>query len=211
MDIYDLQPVGPTPAAATKGERSRARIVDAAFRLFVEQGFHGASMRQIARHADLALAGIYNHFASKEDLFVAVLDRHNPYAEIVPALRSARGAAAEDLVRDAAERMLAVFERRPDSLHLMFVEVVEFGGRHLQQLFRNTFPQMMGFAQLLTQSRGTLRPIPLPTVVRALLGLFFAYLMTGWLIGEQFPAELQREAFDDFVDIYLHGILASPP
>ena len=56
---------------ATKGERTRAVLLDAAKRLFVSNGYHGTSMRQIADEAGLALGGIYNHFGNKEDIFVA--------------------------------------------------------------------------------------------------------------------------------------------
>ena len=197
----------PLTAERTKGERTRARIIQAAYRLFVERGYHGTSMRQIAEQAGLALGGIYNHFSSKEDIFAAVMIAHNPYVEMLPALEAAQGETVEALVRDATSGMLSALRGRPDGLHLMFIGIVEFGGQHFSRLFENVFPQMMSFAQRLMQARGVLRPIPLPTLVRALVGFFFAYYMTEWLMGDQFPSELQRDAFHDFVDIYLHGIL----
>jgi AcrR family transcriptional regulator len=43
---------------ATKGERTRRQVIQAAQRLFVERGYHGTSMRQIAQEAGLALGGI---------------------------------------------------------------------------------------------------------------------------------------------------------
>lgn len=191
----------------TKGERTRARIIQAAHRLFIERGYHGTSMRQIAEQAGLALGGIYNHFNSKEDIFAAVMMAHNPYVEMLPALEAAQGETVEALVRDAASGMLSALRGRPDGLHLMFIGIVEFGGQHFPRLFENVFPQMMSFAQRLMQAGGVLRPIPLPTLVRALMGFFFAYYMTEWLMGDQFPSELRKDAFRDFVDIYLHGIL----
>jgi hypothetical protein len=44
--------------------------------------------------------------------------------------------------------------------------------------------------------------------LRAFIGLFFSYFITDRLIGTQMPPELQANAFDNFVDIFLHGILA---
>ena len=55
----------------TKGEATRLAIEDAAIELFMEQGYHATSMRQIAKRAELALGGIYNHFASKDEIFEA--------------------------------------------------------------------------------------------------------------------------------------------
>ncbi len=194
---------------ATKGERTRARLIQAAHRLFIEQGYHGTSMRRIAERAGLALGGIYNHFASKEDILAAVMVERNPYLDIMPALAAAQGETTEELVRDAAARMLAALESRPDDLQLMFIEIVEFKGQHFPQLFESLFPQMIGFAQKLVQANGDLRPIPPPTLIRAFVGFFFAYFMTEWLMGDQFLSASQQGAFDDFVDIYLHGILKS--
>lgn len=59
----------------TKGERTTARILDAAETVFAEHGFEAASLREIARRAGLQQPGLYNHFASKRDLYAAVLDR----------------------------------------------------------------------------------------------------------------------------------------
>jgi len=55
-----------------KGEATQARILDTAHALFMEQGYHGTSMRQIAERARITLGGIYNHFASKEAIWEAV-------------------------------------------------------------------------------------------------------------------------------------------
>lgn len=192
---------------ATKGERTRQQIIQAAHRLFVERGYHGTSMRQIAEQTGLALGSIYNHFAGKEDILAVVMMERNPYLDIVPALTLAEGETAEALVRNAAAGMLAALKNRPDDLQLMFIEIVEFKGQHFPQLFESLFPQMIGFAQRLAQVNGDLRPIPPPTLLRAFVGFFFAYFMTEWLMGNQFLSESQQSAFEDFVNIYLHGIL----
>jgi AcrR family transcriptional regulator len=62
-----------------KGEATRLTIENAAIQLFLEQGYHATSMRQIARGAGVALGGIYNHFSSKEQIFDQVLIEKHPY------------------------------------------------------------------------------------------------------------------------------------
>lgn len=83
-------------AGATKGERTAARILDAAESVFAEAGFQGASLRAIARRAGIQQPGLYNHFASKRDLYAAVLDRAlTPMATAMSeAMRGARSARA---------------------------------------------------------------------------------------------------------------------
>ncbi|MGQ9833477.1 MAG: TetR/AcrR family transcriptional regulator, partial [Candidatus Villigracilaceae bacterium] len=68
----------------SKGERTRQAVMEAAYDLFLEQGYAATSMRQIAERAGLALGGIYNHFSGKEAIFgELILDRH-PYHQILP-------------------------------------------------------------------------------------------------------------------------------
>ena len=65
----------PVAARKSKGERTAERILDAAEALFAERGFGGTSLRAIARDAGIQEPGVYNHFASKQQLYAAVLDR----------------------------------------------------------------------------------------------------------------------------------------
>jgi AcrR family transcriptional regulator len=190
-----------------RGERTQADIIEAAHQLFIENGYHGTSMRQMAESAGIAVGGIYNHFASKEEIYLAVFLAYNPYADIIPAMMSAQGEDLESLLRDAAHRMVGALNERLDFLNLMFIELVEFDGRHFPQLFQIFFPQVMEFARRTMQDREALRPIPPPLLMRAFLGLFFSYTLTEILIAKQMPPEMSVDALDHFVDIYLYGVL----
>lgn len=53
-------------------EQKRKDILEAALRLLVEQGFHGAPMAMIARSANVATGTVYCYFASRDDLIHAV-------------------------------------------------------------------------------------------------------------------------------------------
>jgi AcrR family transcriptional regulator len=195
----------------TKGERTRATIIEAANRLFIRQGFHATSMREIANEAGIALGGIYNHFHSKEDIYIGLIRERHPFLEVLPALQLAEGATVEALVQDAATRMITILSGRRgqrETLSLIYIELVEFNGRHVEMLFKMFYPPLMEFAQRLGQVEGPLRDVPLPTMLRAFLGLFFSYFITDLLIGSQLPADTKKNAFNNFVDIYLHGILA---
>jgi AcrR family transcriptional regulator len=192
----------------TKGERTRTEIVAAAHQLFVKQGYHGTSMRQIAKNADIALGGIYNHFYGKEDIFHAVFLEYHPYNEVLPALEAAEGETVQGFVRDAADRMMNALENRPDFLNLMFIEIVEFKSVHTHELFANLLPRVMGIVQRFLQENGQIRTIPPVMIIRTFLGLFFSYYITEVILGSQAPPAFQEDAMDHFVDIYLHGILS---
>ena len=62
-----------TGTRTERGDRSRARILDAAAQVFAEDGYAGASMARILAAAGATKGGFYFHFASKEELALAVL------------------------------------------------------------------------------------------------------------------------------------------
>lgn len=68
---------GSTPAAQTRSEA----ILDGAARLFAERGYHGASLRDISREVGISHPGMLHHFASKDALLSAVVDRMEDHAQ----------------------------------------------------------------------------------------------------------------------------------
>ncbi|KGF68471.1 TetR family transcriptional regulator [Hoeflea sp. BAL378] len=59
--------------AATRVQRSREKILAAAERLFLQEGFLGASMDALAEQASVSKQTVYAHFQSKEALFLEVI------------------------------------------------------------------------------------------------------------------------------------------
>ena len=66
----------PNPSAPMVGTPdTRDRILDAAEALFAAQGLAGTAVRDIAREVGLTPASLYNHFAGKQAIYDAVLER----------------------------------------------------------------------------------------------------------------------------------------
>lgn len=191
----------------TKGERTQNEIMEAAYLLFLERGYHGTSMRQIAKQAHIALGGIYNHYASKEEIFTAVILTHHPYFDVVPAFQAADGETVEDFVKDAANRLVSNLDKRLEFLKLMFIELVEFNGEHIPKIFQTFYPEVLLFAERFSSNQEDLRSIPPVILVRAFIGLFFSYFLTELLMGPFMPAEMNENSLQYFIDIYLHGVL----
>ncbi|HEY2525917.1 MAG TPA: TetR/AcrR family transcriptional regulator [Candidatus Binataceae bacterium] len=63
------------PTLQEKPQDSRDEILNAAIRLFARRGFHETSMSEVAREAKVSKALIFWHFKTKEELFLAVLNR----------------------------------------------------------------------------------------------------------------------------------------
>jgi len=191
----------------TKGERTRKGILEAAYKLFTEQGYAATSMRQIAEESGLALGGIYNHFSSKEQVFAAIVEDKHPFFQIVPILSNVEGRSVEEYVRNAAHTLVEQLGHYPEFLNLMLTEIVEFKASHVPLVFSKMFPMMMPIIQRLTSLDGELRPIPPAVLMRAFLGMFFSYYITEVLVSKAFPPEMMANAMDHFVDIFLYGVL----
>ncbi len=78
-----------TPVRLTRKEqreRTRARLLGAAQRLFIAQGFHGTSVEEIAEAAGYTRGAFYSNFEDKDDIFLALLDKElgERIAELTP-------------------------------------------------------------------------------------------------------------------------------
>jgi AcrR family transcriptional regulator len=89
-------------------QQTRRRMLDAAERLFVKQGFHATAVDQVAGEAGYTTGAIYSNFDSKEDLFFAVYERQaeRGIAEMERVIEEAGdvGVAFEALSLAAARR-----------------------------------------------------------------------------------------------------------
>lgn len=193
-----------------KGEESRDKILEAAFQLFIRNGYHGSSMRAIAKAAGLAPGSIYNHFEGKEDIFSQVLLRHHPIHYVLPILEKSEGADAEALIRNVTGEVYSIIRQRNELLHLLFIEIVEFEGRHFSQIFELGGAPVLAFITKLQTSKSQLRPISTGNIFLGTVSLVLSQwlLETGFLSNTPLPGT--ENHFETAVDIFLHGILARP-
>lgn len=123
------------------------RILDAAMRVFRRHGFRRSSIEQAAEEAGLTRQALYHHFASKEALFRAVLERL--YEQGLAAEIAAAKAAEEDgleladiLAAEIGARMQALLASLKDSPHTeeLFSEHLA-QARDLYQSYSNRFAE----------------------------------------------------------------------
>jgi AcrR family transcriptional regulator len=194
-------------AKSTLTVPTETRLLDAAFSLFLDQGYHGTSMRQVASRAGITPGSIYNHFISKEALFVALLRERIPHRALVDALAGVEGDTTEALVQDALARMLDAMSDQFDNLRLMFVELIEFQGRHAGEIGRTLLPQLVTFIERLRAAEERLRPVPSILLARIFFGQFFAYVMTATLLRDIPGFEANAAGLQTMGDVFLFGAL----
>jgi len=192
----------------TKGETTRAAIEDAAMNLFLKQGYAATSMRQIADEVGLALGGIYNHFSSKEEIFAGIIVDKHPYKQILPAVIAAEGETAEDFYKQAAHIVISEMGKHPEFVNLMFIELVEFKGKHGATLLKEIVPKILPVFERVIKTRKNLRVNNPALLMRSFIGLTLSYLITEMVISNSVMSKLMPKNTEEaYIDIFLHGIL----
>ena len=113
----DRRPQG--PVAATQ----RERILAATERLIAEQGCSGTTIEGIVKEAGVSSVTFYEHFADKDECFVAAFDR------AVEELRAAipAGLSGPEQAREALAALLEAIDADPARARLCFVEAQKGG------------------------------------------------------------------------------------
>lgn len=179
---------------------TREHIIDTAFDLFITKGYHGTSMRNIADAAGLAVSGMYNHFSNKEAIFEAIIRRWHPFVRMIPQLDQVEGATVRERLEDTIRRVIAIYDSNPDAYHLLFIEIVEFDGQHMPQLFTELQSSMQLWVRHLMQAKGKLATNAPDLLFQWLMSILFAYSIAGRILQ-------QKTDVDSFIEIYLDGMI----
>ena len=191
-----------------KGEATRLAVEDAAIELFMEQGYHATSMRQIADKAGLALGGIYNHFKSKDEIFEAIVVDKHPYKRILPLVMDAPGETAEEFLRNAFKVTVTELGKNPIYMKLMMIEMVEFNGMHGASMLKEIVPKVLPVFEQMLKVRKGLRISNPALFLRSFFGMIISYFITETLTANSIVSKLMpKDAADIYIDMYLHGVL----
>lgn len=125
------------PAPKAPPAANRSRILAAAAKLFTRKGFHGTSTRDIAAEAGVSLGNIYNHFSTKEEIFVLLLEKYEKeyFSPGQPLIKALTTTAFPDNIEGLGFASREVVEQFSAYILLIYVDVVEFEARHVNKMF----------------------------------------------------------------------------
>ena len=115
----------PGPRKRLTAEERREAILNAALEVFARRGYNGSSIDEIAQTAGISKALIYEHFPSKRDLHVSLLESH--VQEIFKRLAEAAATSdpGEVRLRAGVDAFLGFVETRRDAFRMLFRDAVE--------------------------------------------------------------------------------------
>jgi len=190
----------------------RQQIMDAALRVFSRQGFHKATIKQIAAEAKVkSPALIYWYFPSKEELLKAVLGRLMPILPQVDAPEVLMELPPEQ-VFTMIGRMLFDAADNPSMSHLLrvfFSEALRTPAT-IDQIAEIGPLRVLGFMTTYLQRQvdnGQMRPHDPQASARAFMGMLMVYLV-GHDILPSFGKNAPEGAayLDEIVKIFLNGL-----
>ncbi|WP_202879556.1 TetR/AcrR family transcriptional regulator [Serinicoccus kebangsaanensis] len=106
-------------------------ILAAALECFVEQGYHGTSIREVASRAGLSVPGVYHHYPSKQAILVAIME--HAMADLWWRSEAAAAEAADDpwsQLRAQVECLVLFHSRKQDLAFIAWSEIRSLSPEH---------------------------------------------------------------------------------
>lgn len=107
---------------------TRQRLLEAAHKVFLEQGFHATTVDEIAEEAGFTKGAVYSAFESKADMFLALYEER-AQRRAGEYLRLAEGLSAEAQARAAVQEWVGVLRRDRD-WSLVLIEFWAYAARN---------------------------------------------------------------------------------
>jgi len=195
-------------------EKRREQLLKIAVRLFSERGFEGTTTKSIAAAAGVSEGIIFQHFATKEELYKNILDysaKESGIEEWEEQLRAyAEREDDEALVRSMVERILQSDRKDPQFQRLMYQAVLT--GHPLPKIMAQ---RIMPFHQFLCayiakrQKKGVFRKCDPNVAVHAILSMPSYYGLAKSIFGMDLLKQQERKLAESFTRLILGGLRAA--
>ncbi len=195
-------------------EKNKLKIERAALQLFTRKGFHGTTVREIAKKAGISMGKLYIYYDTKEDIFVDLADHLGRkieavrQKELIPLMAS----LDPDSLRKLAKAIGQVVSENLDYWRLMYIDVVEFRHKHFIHSFREIAGGLRTYANAMIRGSKVSFPAGVdPALAYTTIYLhFFTYFLTEELFGAKRHLGMSdEEAIDQLVLLYTGGRVVS--
>ena len=173
--------------AQQRGTDTRNRLLDVAGELFAQRGYDATSVANICERAGVTKGAFYHHFATKQQVFLALRDRWLAPLDAQFTLTRAAGETLPQVLQRIAEMAQPIFEAvGGEQRQQIFLELLS-AARHDPAIL----PAMLSprrkyrtlFARLIRtgMAEGTLRQVDATLAAEALVSLGFGFIMQSLL------------------------------
>ena len=187
--------------------RRRGEILDTAARVFARDGYQTAEVQWVADQLKLSKGTIYRYFSSKEELFLAAVDRG---IELLNRHLDSVASRQEDVIDQMSAAIgayLEFFQNSPWLVDLLIQERAAFRDRRQSTYFQRRAQRVGRWHSAIRQliSAGRFRDVPPERVTEVLGDLVYGTMFTNHMSGRVRPRDAQTA---DIVDVVFNGLLS---
>ena len=195
-------------------DQNKRKIEQAALYLFTRKGFHGTSVREIAKKAGVSMGKLYIYHATKEDIFIDLVQHLGRkmdlirQKELLPLMES----IDPDSLKKLARAIGRVVSENLDYWRLMYIDVVEFRHKHFIHSFREIAGGLRVYANAMFRESKVAFPAGVdPSLAYTAIYLqFFTYFLAEELFGAKRHLGMSdEEAIEQLVLLYTGGRVVS--
>lgn len=202
------------PGARMAGDERRSQLLRVAVDLFSHEGFRGTTTKKIAQAAGVSEAMVFRHFATKEELYAAILDHKACSGDAVDLEMMVADAVARRDDRAVFEGLafhaLEHHEHDPNFQRLLLHAALE--GHELAQMFFEKFVrrvyEFLGNYIRERQREGAMTDMDPAIVVRSFIGMIIHHSLNNnlWDPRRRLLNLSNQAAAQNFTAILLQGI-----
>ncbi len=192
---------------------NRHKILAAAQGLFFKQGYHGTTLRDIGRDANVSMGGIYHHFDSKEAIYLSLLETSSQAFDLSGLLGLLTDPDFPQNLAEVGRFMAKAIRANKSFFKLAYVDILEFQGRHMRftiDTLRHTIAQVTQNALQTQMAAGRMRPLHPAIVTRVILDVYLHYFLEEAMLDKSLGDQIGVEE-DDLIGqmeaILLHGVM----
>ncbi len=201
----------PPPARMSAVERRR-QLIEVAIDLFSRKGFGGTTTREIAAAAGVTEAIIFRHFATKQELYKAILDTRFAAADVQGWFSEMRRQMEdnndEGLFRSLISTVIRSKREDPRFERLLLYAVLE--GHELAVMHHNQCAMPIGaqFVEYVTrrQKEGAIRQMDPKAVIFAVAGIAQFYAQQKYIYQAAAIPMSDEDVVEVYLDILMKGL-----
>lgn len=186
---------------------TRQRIIDAASKVFFEQGYARATTRKIAAEADLTEVTLFRHFGSKENLFAAAFEQFGEISDLEQMLQKQLTGDYQEDMRHLGHVFMRYVMEKGELIRLSMCEANHFPAvrNSVAKAPEELRRMLAGYLRQQIES-GVVRNIDPELAANSFWGIFvYNYLFHIILNEPVAPSLNQTEIVDQIVDIFVGG------
>ena len=185
---------------------TRQRIIEAAYTLFSEKGYHGTTTREIAKAASVSEVTLFRKFGNKERLFKEVLNSKSIIPDLLDAVKKIEQSNLEDVLFSLAKKFYNTLVSKKKFIVITFSEINKYSEKiiDIYEKFITQIDEL--FVKILLKYKDDNTNSDLKTIAMAFRGMIFDLFLTNEIFLRK---NIEKTKINNILSSYVKIILNS--